>query len=140
MAAAPDRKLEQWFYTDWTRAPWFKAQAQARARAQQAADVSQPASEVDASASANDAGASASEASTSACTSVATGSSGSTEPHDRADLLSRPPSEDLLRPSYETPTPSFWSLDNPIVAAGALIAALGAVSSVAGRLAGAVPQ
>ena len=45
-------------------------------------------------------------------------------------LLEGPPSDNLLKPTYETPTPSFWSLDNPIVAAAALIATLGLASSV----------
>lgn len=40
---------------------------------------------------------------------------------------------DLLRPTVDTPTPRFLSLDNPLVATALLIAAVGVVSSLLSR-------
>lgn len=44
--------------------------------------------------------------------------------------LDGPADENLLRPSYETPTPRFFSLDNPLIAAGAFIGGAVLLASV----------
>jgi len=94
----PGRKLEQWFYTDWLRSSWFQAMMARDDRRKPVSDAtqnSQPPS---------------------------TGSSTGSH-NDVAVAEDEKANPNLLQPSFETPTPSFWSLDNPIVAAMVLISA-----------------
>ncbi|GAX82054.1 hypothetical protein CEUSTIGMA_g9482.t1 [Chlamydomonas eustigma] len=93
----PDRKLEQWFYTDWLRSSWFQAKMAREVQTEStAANIIIEATATDSS------------------------SSTSTSKDLSED---EKPNPNLLQPTFETPTPSFWSLDNPIVAAMALISA-----------------
>lgn len=61
------------------------------------------------------------------------GEAGGSKP---AEGTTAQPSDNLLRPTVETPTPAFLSLDNPIVATAALIALAGGVSVAWGLLTG----
>jgi len=122
----PERKLEQWFYTDWLRSSWFQARFGKRARAARSAADAAETSRV---------------ASRSSVGKPAEGGADTQlqgQPAD--DPLSGPANQDLLKPSYETPTPSFFSLDNPIVATAVLLIVFGLSSSVLGQVSAALQQ
>jgi len=88
----PERKLERWFYTDWLQSSWFQAMARKRGQREEA---------------------------------LGEDSSGTliqgVDESSESDLPSDFPSGNLLQPSFATPNPRFWSLDNPLVATAILI-------------------
>ncbi|KAG2425661.1 hypothetical protein HXX76_013504 [Chlamydomonas incerta] len=100
--ATQERKLERWFYTDWLQ--------QREKRRQRLGKPAAPAA------------ASASSASASP--------SGNPNPEDPYIRENAPYNDDLLRPTVDTPTPRFLSLDNPLVATAALLTAVGVVSTL----------
>ncbi|KXZ54263.1 hypothetical protein GPECTOR_5g352 [Gonium pectorale] len=108
--AEQDRRLERWFYTD-----WLKRREDLRQRKQQrgAAAAPSPASAAEAPPHQQ-------------ASSEAGGAAAPPDPYDGR----QPYNEDLLRPSVDTPTPRFFSLDNPIVATGALLLLAGLVSAL----------
>lgn len=107
-------RLERWFYTDWLQ--------QREKRRQR---LGKPA------ASAAAAGSAASPAAASPTATPADASDGGApSPEDPYTGEHVPYSDDLLRPTVETPTPRFLSLDNPLVATAALLTLVGVVSTL----------
>lgn len=120
--AVESRRLERWFYTDWL-------QQRQKRRDRLGRSVVAPAA------------ATSTAASTAAGTEQGAGSgAGDTNEvpgatADQAYLQDPDPrvAGDLLRPTVDTPTPRFLSLDNPLVATALLIASVGVVSSLLSR-------
>lgn len=114
------RSLERWFYTDWLRkrvqkraaiSPWAAANATTAGSVEAVAHGAKP--DIGATAASKQAA------------EAGVGCDPATEPE-----------RNLLRPTYETPTPAFLSLDNPIIAAAALIGAAAGVSALLNAMRG----
>ena len=114
----PSRGMERWFYSDWLRSSWFQAQWTRQQRGAVQPLPEEPPRSGEALEEPRQ-----SEAGETAALLSSTAGRGEAE-----DPLDAPANRNLLQPSYDTPTPRFWSMDNPIVAAMTLIAALGLVS------------
>ncbi|PNH06813.1 hypothetical protein TSOC_006796 [Tetrabaena socialis] len=102
--AAEQRRLERWFYSDWLR----QREARQQRLRQQRGGAAAPA-----------AGAERLE-----------GAQTEPEPDVYAGLEGQRPDDNLLRPTAATPTPRFFSLDNPIVATAALLGVVGLLASL----------
>jgi ATPase subunit of ABC transporter with duplicated ATPase domains len=120
----PDKGVERWFYTDWLQQLQRRQQLAAQAAAKRAASAAE----------ASAAAVNASAASTSAAPQSAQ-QQGATS---RATAVDDLPAEAVQQQQQQQPVeepyvdkePSFWSLDNPLLATAALLAAVGVVSTL----------
>jgi cytoskeletal protein RodZ len=126
----PDKGVERWFYTDWLQQLQRRQQLAAQAAAKRAA------------ASAGASAATANAASTAAAIADAATAGQQeqvvTELGSAADGVAAGSEQQQQLPQLPPPTqepyvdkePNFWSLDNPLLATAAMLAAIGMVSTL----------
>uniref|UniRef100_A0A383V710 Uncharacterized protein n=1 Tax=Tetradesmus obliquus TaxID=3088 RepID=A0A383V710_TETOB len=127
----PDKGVERWFYTDWLQQLQRRQQLAAQAAAKRAAGAAGLSATATSAATSTGAAPQAGQQPSTASQGVAADdvpllAQQSTPQQQQQQQQQQPPAEE----TYVDKEPNFWSLDNPLLATAAMLAAIGVVSTV----------